>query len=56
MEQVWRSIIRECPSLASFNRFVLPLAKAEEPALKKIAANEATRRGYKFNAAKKQYE
>lgn len=56
MEQVWRSIIRECPSLASFNRFVLPLARTEDSALKRIAADEATRRGYKFSKEKGVYE
>lgn len=56
MDQVWRSIIRECPSLASFNRFVLPLARTEESALKRIASDEAVRRGYKFNADTKFYE
>lgn len=56
MEQVWRSIIRECPSLASFNRFVLRLARDEDSELKRIAADEANRRGYAFNKEKGCYE
>jgi hypothetical protein len=55
-DRIWETLMRECPSLVTFNRFILPLAKNEEPALKQLAANEAIRRGYKFSKDKGVYE
>ena len=55
-DRVLRNIMTECGTLSSFNRFVLPLMRAETPELRHIAAEEARRRGYKANKEKGIYE
>lgn len=55
-EQVWGSLIRECPSLATFNRFIVPLMRIETKELRDLAASEAKRRGYAPNKEKGIYE
>lgn len=56
MDAVWRAMMTECASLASFNRFIVPLMKAESLQLRNMAAEEARRRGYKANKEKGVYE
>lgn len=56
MEQVWRTLITECGRLESFNRFIVPLMRVETPEFKRIAAEEAKRRGYTANKEKGVYE
>lgn len=48
--------MRECPTLATFNRFIVPLMKFETQELRHIAAEEAKRRGYAANKEKGVYE
>lgn len=55
-DRVFAAIIRECPSLKTFNRFVVPLMKQETKELRDQAATEAKRRGYKPNKISGFYE
>jgi hypothetical protein len=53
---VWKALLVECCSLNSFNRFIVPLMRVETPELRRIAADEAKRRGYTVNKEKGIYE
>lgn len=55
-DRVFRVLMMECATLNSFNRFIVPLMRLETPELKRIAAEEAKRRGYKANKYKGVYE
>jgi len=48
--------MRECPSLAAWNQFIVPLMKVLPKPLLESAALEAKRRGYKANKEKGCYE
>lgn len=52
----WKVLVACCHSLPLFNRFVIPLAKGESQDLRQYVANEAARRGYRFNREKGKYE
>jgi len=56
MESVWRELMVICCSLASWNRFIVPLMRTETPEFRHVAADEAKRRGYKSNKDKGVYE
>jgi hypothetical protein len=56
MEHVWRQLLVECCSLQTFNRFIVPLMRVETLEFKRIAAEEAKRRGYSANKEKGIYE
>lgn len=56
MQQVFEMLMMQCGTLASWNRFILPLMKVETPELRHLAAEEAKRRGYKSNREKGCYE
>jgi len=55
-DKVWDSLMRECPSLAAWNQFIVPLMKVLPKPLLESAALEAKRRGYKANKEKGCYE
>lgn len=54
--RVFACLMRECPSLRMFNRFIVPLMRNETPELRTQAAAEAKRRGYKPNKERGEYE
>jgi hypothetical protein len=54
--RVFTAIMRECPSLKTWNRFILPLMKIETEKLKMLAVIEAKRREYKYSKEKGVYE
>lgn len=53
---LFQVLMMQCGTLASFNRFIVPLMKVETPELRHIAAEEAKRRGYKANKSEGIYE
>ncbi len=55
-DRVFASIMRECPSLRMFNRFIVPLMRNETPEIRTQAAAEAKCRGYRANKETQQYE
>jgi hypothetical protein len=55
-EDVWGALMRECPTLGSWNRFILPIMKQETRELKIVAVAEAKRRGYEYSKQKGLYE
>jgi hypothetical protein len=48
-ERIWATLMRECPSLATWNTFIVPLMKVLPKPLRDVAAVEAKRRNYKAN-------
>jgi hypothetical protein len=55
-DRVLAAMMRECPSLNSFNLFIVPLMKSLPKPLQGVAASEAKRRGYAPNKEKGIYE
>jgi len=55
-DKVWDALMRECPSLATWNTFIVPLMKVLPLPLRDAAATEAKRRNYKPNREKGCYE
>jgi hypothetical protein len=56
MPEVFKSLMTDCGTIDSWNRFIVPLMKVETPELRHLAAEEAKRRGYKANKEKGMYE
>jgi hypothetical protein len=53
---LFQILMMKCGTLASFNRFIVPLMKVETPEIRHLAAEEAKRRNYKANKEKGCYE
>jgi hypothetical protein len=53
---LFQVLMMQCGTLASFNRFIVPLMKVETPEIRHLAAEEAKRRKYKANKEKGCYE
>lgn len=53
---LFQILMMQCGTLASFNRFIVPLMKIETPEIRHLAAEEAKRRKYKANKQLGVYE
>ena len=53
---LFQILMIQCATLASFNRFIVPLMKVETREIRHLAAEEAKRRKYKANKEKGCYE
>lgn len=53
---LFQVLMMQCGTLASFNRFIVPLMKVETPELRHLAAEEAKRRKYVANKENGVYE
>ena len=54
--EVFQALMRECPSLSTWNTFIVPLMKVLPKPLRDAAAIEAKRRNYKPNKDRGEYE
>jgi hypothetical protein len=55
-DRILEVLMRECPSLRSFNTFIVPLMRVLPRELVEQAATEARRRKYKANKETGRYE